>query len=624
MSHVSVVVVGGDHDDMIKVMDSSLETRSSSSSSSSQEASTTSSTSKTTSWIIEAKKKEEHQKQNIVTSNPKLVNGNNNHNNDSEEEAVPEQSAPVPPPPPPPSAPAPVPIDTRQRRAVSEDLRMTHHPNHEDEVILRRKLRGQKEAADEAEIEEESPIVPVLRPQKTANNNSKSNAEVEAISEANNNPTSPAEVKGEAVTRKTPLTKDDIAKMNLKKKTRKRTRRFEIDGVQVTTTTSKVIYGDDENQKYYDEHYFRKQELRELELLQKQEQKQFQDLAFKNQLCKEQQDKRFEQERTILVKNYENDLQSMIDQQKKQVEKAEEQQHVDLKVTSKKIRAEQEKELKTFRESLKQELKLLKQEVDLLPKSERKEALKARKEALEHDQQHREQLFLAKLNDVHESSLKRLSDTHKEKIALLDRQFLQQKQQLLRAREAAIWEMEERQLHERHQLAKRQLKDLFFLQRHQMLVHHEKELEHLKRMMDRKEEEMIKNQTQERKALPKRIRQEMKAREMMFRESMRISTTNLHETLKPVEEKDRLKKFQEAEKKRYRAEQHRFEMKHQRQLEEARASSATAIKELEQLQNEKRKMLMEHETQKLRDLDDAYGQELREWKGQLKPRKQAP
>lgn len=73
-------------------------------------------------------------------------------------------------------------------------------------------------------------------------------------------------------------------------------------------------------------------------------------------------------------------------------------------------------------------------------------------------------------------------------------------------------------------------------------VHHEKELEHLKRMMDRKEEELVKNQTQERKALPKRIRQEMKAREMMFRESMRISVTNLHEAMKPMEEKDRLKK----------------------------------------------------------------------------------
>ena len=52
----------------------------------------------------------------------------------------------------------------------------------------------------------------------------------------------------------------------------------------------------------------------------------------------------------------------------------------------------------------------------------------------------------------------------------------------------------------------------------------------------------MKNQTLERKALPKRMRQEMKAREMMFRESMRISVTNLNEMLKPTEEKERIKK----------------------------------------------------------------------------------
>lgn len=103
-------------------------------------------------------------------------------------------------------------------------------------------------------------------------------------------------------------------------------------------------------------------------------------------MCKEQQEKRFDQEKTILVKNYENDLQSMIEQQKKQVDKAEEQQHVDLKVTSKKIRAEQEKELKSFKEGLKQELKLLKQEVELVPKDRRKEELKARRERMEKEQ----------------------------------------------------------------------------------------------------------------------------------------------------------------------------------------------------------------------------------------------
>merc|ERR1711874_658 len=242
-----------------------------------------------------------------------------------------------------------------------------------------------------------------------------------------------------------------------------------------------------------------------------------------------------------------------------------------------------------------------------------KEALNMRKDQLEREHVERENNFVDRLNDSRDSALKRLSDTHREKIALLDRQFLQQKQQLMRAREAAIWEMEERQLHERHQLAKRQLKDMFFLQRHQMLVHHEKELEHLKRMMDRKKEELVRNQTLERKALPKRIRQEMKAREMMFRESMGISVTNLHEAITPTEEKDRFKKFQEAEKKRYRAEQQRFEMKHAKQLEEARAGSQAAVKELEQLQNEKRKMLMEHETSKLKELDESYSREFTEW-----------
>merc|ERR1712241_514563 len=194
---------------------------------------------------------------------------------------------------------------------------------------------------------------------------------------------------------------------------------------------------------------------------------------------RDQQEKRFDTERVTLVKNYENDLTSMVDGQKKQVDKCENQQQDELKVSSKRIRNEQDKELKTFRESLKQETKLLKHEVELLPKDRRKEALKIRKDQLEREHIDRERCFLDRLNESHETHMKRLSDTHREKIALLDRQFLQQKQQLMRAREAALWEMEERQLHERHQLAKRQLKDMFFLQRHQMLVHHEKELDHL-------------------------------------------------------------------------------------------------------------------------------------------------
>lgn len=146
---------------------------------------------------------------------------------------------------------------------------------------------------------------------------------------------------------KRPLrTKEEIQIANLKKKTRKRTRRFEIDGVQVTTTTSKVIYGDDENGRMYDDHIFRKQELRELKLLQKQEKKQFYDLQAKEQIAKEQQDKKFEQERLALERTYEADMDVLARQHKQHVEKYEQQQENELRNTSKKIRMEQERELK--------------------------------------------------------------------------------------------------------------------------------------------------------------------------------------------------------------------------------------------------------------------------------------
>ncbi len=43
----------------------------------------------------------------------------------------------------------------------------------------------------------------------------------------------------------------------------------------------------------------------------------------------------------------------------------------------------QEKDLKMFRERLKQELKLVKQEVDMLPKNQRKDTLKRRRDAID-------------------------------------------------------------------------------------------------------------------------------------------------------------------------------------------------------------------------------------------------
>ncbi|XP_055629310.1 STE20-like serine/threonine-protein kinase isoform X3 [Toxorhynchites rutilus septentrionalis] len=414
------------------------------------------------------------------------------------------------------------------------------------------------------------------------------------------------------------FSKEEIHLQNLKKKTRKRTRKFEIDGVQVTTTTSKVIYSDEDNNKLYDDHLFRKQELRELKMLQKQEKKQFYELQQKEAIAKEQQEKKFEQERLQLERTFEADMDVLARQHRQTVEKYEQQQETELRNTSKKIRAEQERDLKLFRDSLKQEIRLLKQEVDLLPKEKRKDEFRKRKTAMELEHEEREKNFLATLSENHELALRRISEIYREKLSAADKGYLQQKQTAMRTREAMLWELEEKHIHDKHQLAKRHVKDICFMQRHQMIIRHEKELDQIKRMISRKEEELVKRQTIERRALPKRIRAERKARDMMFRESLRISMTT-----DPELEREKLKKFQEQEKKRYTQEQIRFETKHSKQLEELRATSDGSIRELEQLQNEKRKQLLEHETAKLRECDEALQKELREWKSQLLPRKQA-
>lgn len=76
-----------------------------------------------------------------------------------------------------------------------------------------------------------------------------------------------------------------------------------------------------------------------------------------------------------------------------------------------------------------------------------------------------------------------------------------------------------------------------------MLNRHDKELEHMKKMNVRKEEEVLKFQAVEKRGHPKRIKHEMKVREVMFRESLRISMATCND---PDQERNLLKKVRKA------------------------------------------------------------------------------
>uniref|UniRef100_A0A1A8IT54 non-specific serine/threonine protein kinase n=2 Tax=Nothobranchius TaxID=28779 RepID=A0A1A8IT54_NOTKU len=288
------------------------------------------------------------------------------------------------------------------------------------------------------------------------------------------------------------------------KKTLKKTRKFMVDGVEVSVTTSKIIT--DNDAKNEEMRFLRRQELRELRLLQKEEQRAQQQLSNKLQQQKEQIYRRFDQETTSKKRQYDQEVENLERQQKQTIERLEQEHTTRLRDEAKRIKAEQDKELSKYQNML---------------KNRKKE----------------EQEFLQKQQQDLDSALKKIIQQHKHELATIERDCLNHKQQLLRAREAAMWELEERHLQEKHQLFKQQLKDQYFMQRHQLLKRHEKEMEQMQRYNQRLIEEMKNKQTQERTRLPKIQRSEAKTRMAMFKKSLRITGA----VVTPEQEREKVK-----------------------------------------------------------------------------------
>uniref|UniRef100_A0A8C1ULK8 non-specific serine/threonine protein kinase n=1 Tax=Cyprinus carpio TaxID=7962 RepID=A0A8C1ULK8_CYPCA len=398
------------------------------------------------------------------------------------------------------------------------------------------------------------------------------------------------------------------------KKTLKKTRKFIVDGVEVSVTTSKIIT--DNDTKSEEMRFLRRQELRELRLLQKEEQRAQQQLSNKLQQQREQIYKRFEQEVTSKKRQYDTEVENMERQQKQTIERLEQEHTERLRDEAKRIKAEQDKELSKFQSTLKNRKKEA-----VLKECDTSDYVVhvTRAQRGELSQHSFEQEFLQKQQQDLDSALKKIIQQHKHELATIERDCLNNKQQLLRAREAAMWELEERHLQEKHQLHKQQLKDQYFMQRHQLLKRHEKEMEQMHRYNQRLIEEMKNKQTQERTRLPKIQRSDAKTRMAMFKKSLRITTTGVT----PELERERVKQFAAQEEKRQKNERHHQHQKHEAQMRDLQTQCDANIRELQQLQNEKCHLLIEHETQKLKELDEEHSAELKDWREKLRPRKKA-
>ncbi|OCT88603.1 serine/threonine-protein kinase 10-A-like [Xenopus laevis] len=402
----------------------------------------------------------------------------------------------------------------------------------------------------------------------------------------------------------------------LHKKTLKRTRRFVVDGVEVSITTSKII-GEDEK-KDEEMRFLRRQELRELRLLQKEEHRNQAQLTSKHSFQLEQMLRRFEQELNSKRKFYDTELETLERHQKQQIERMEQEHALRRRDEAKRIKTEQERDHGKFLEQLKLKKKELKTHVEKLPRQQRRETMKVQMDDFAQKKHIEEQHFLSRQKEHLTLALRVIVLENRKEIYNKEREFLNKKQQLLRDREGVVWDLEERHLQERHQLVKQQLKDQYFLQRHELLRKHEKEQEQMQRYNQRMMEQLKLRQQQEKARLPKNQKAEAKTRMTMFKKSLHISPSG-----SAAEQREKIKQFSLQEEKRQKAERLQQQQKHEHQLMEMLAECDCNIRDLLQMQNEKCHLLVEHETQKLKSFDEQHIQLIREWRENLRPRKKA-
>ncbi|XP_068187464.1 serine/threonine-protein kinase 10 [Antennarius striatus] len=399
-------------------------------------------------------------------------------------------------------------------------------------------------------------------------------------------------------------------------KTLKRTRRFVVDGVEVSVTTSKIIR--DDEKKDEEMRFLRRQELRELRLMQKEAHRAQAVLNAKLDTQKEQMQRRFDQELNNKKKHFDVEQENMEKHQKQMIEKMETDHNAKLKDESKRIKAEQDRDFHKFQDQIKHKKKEVKQSVDKMPRSQRKESLRQMMNTFQEAKMSQENKFLADQKSFLDSTLQRIICNNKKEIADMERECLYQKHQLIREREATIWDMEEKNLYERHQLLKQQLKEQYFLQRHQLVKKHDKEQEQMQCYNQRMIEILKARQQQEKTRLPKIQRNEAKTRMAMYKKSLRINSTG-----SSSEDREKIKQFSQQEDKRQKAERLHQQQKHENQMREMLGQCESNMRELQQLQNEKCHLLIENETVKLKHLDEQHNQVMKEWRDNLKPRKKA-
>ncbi|XP_076875970.1 uncharacterized protein LOC143525655 [Brachyhypopomus gauderio] len=394
-------------------------------------------------------------------------------------------------------------------------------------------------------------------------------------------PLSPSSESGWA--KQPPLSPTDGA-CPMNRRTVKKTRTFLVDGREVSITTSKVISERDTKEEQM--RSVRRQELHALKLLQREEQREYAQLEQRLQQQREQMFRHIEQEMSSKKQYYDGELERLGRQFQQQSTKMEAEHTTRLREEARRLKAQQEKELSRKGNALKAD-----------PKEE--------------------QIFLQRQQQELNDALQKAVQEHKRKASSMEWEFSVKSQQLKRARESVIWELEQRHLQEKYHLFKQQVKEQYSLQRQQLSKRHNKDMERAARFQQALLEEQRSLQVQERGHLQRAQRTEAKTRLGQLRQELK------GRGLGGPEQRQRLTQFLSEMEAQQKQERNNLQENQEVQLKEVQEQCDANITELQQLQNEKLQVLVEMEKKKIKGLEDEHTLELNEWRDKLACRKEA-
>uniref|UniRef100_A0A8B9L9Z1 non-specific serine/threonine protein kinase n=1 Tax=Astyanax mexicanus TaxID=7994 RepID=A0A8B9L9Z1_ASTMX len=388
--------------------------------------------------------------------------------------------------------------------------------------------------------------------------------------------------------------------LSMNRRTVKKTRKFMVDGREVSVTTSKVISEKDSKEEQM--RSVRRQELHALKQLQREEQREFTQLEQKLQQQREQMFRHIEQEMSSKKQYYDGELERLEKQYQQQSVRMETEHTQRLQEEARRLKTQQEKELHRKSSTLKSD-----------PVEVQTPALTSEQIALVLQ----EQRFLQKQQQELNDALQKAVQEHKRKVASMDWEVTVKSQQLKRARESVIWELEQRHLQEKYHLFKQQVKEQYSLQRQQLSKRHNKDMERASRFQQSLVEEQKSAQAQERGRLLKAQRAESKTRLTQYRQELR------KQGLTGPEQRHKITQFLAEEESRQKQERSQLQETQESQLKEVQEQCDANITELQQLQNEKLQVLVEMEKKKIKCLEDEHTLELNEWRDKLACRKEA-